>query len=197
MLRRRQFSFKILKGNCLLFFLVLLSLLSNAQTVRVDTATAVFDTLKPKAVVKHSPTKAAIFSAIIPGSGQIYNRKYWKVPVLYAGFGGIGYLFMKNNNEFRLYRDALESRSDTTSGLSDPFANIYDDQQLFTFREESRRYRDLCFIGLFAIYLLNVVDASVDAHMFTFDVSPDLSLNVRPYLPLSSPATGISLTLKF
>jgi hypothetical protein len=204
-LRLRQFSLFINKGNCLIFFLLILAFTSNAQNVRVDTTGAVkvdTTTAMKQPPKTHPPKRAALFSAVLPGAGQVYNHKYWKVPILYAGFGGLGYLFVQNQQQFAYYRDILKARHDTTITFNDPLPN-QSDQQIYTYREDFRRYRDLCFIGLFAVYVLNVVDASVDAHMFTFDVSEDLTLNMAPYyVPAYHPSmgsniSGLSLTLKF
>lgn len=200
MLGIRQFSLFTHKGNCLLFLFLLIAITSYSQEVHTDSSSVIIpDTLAKKEVKTHSPKKAAIFSAIIPGSGQVYNRKYWKVPIIYAGFGGLGYLFMQNNTEFRYYRDILLNRADSSATYVDPLPNV-SNEQVFAYREDFRRYRDLCFVGMFAIYVLNIIDASVDAHMFTFDVSEDLSLHVSPYATPNlylPPASGVTLTLKF
>lgn len=211
----RQFSLYMYKGNCLLFFLLftgtclfaqktgLDSIPLNTPKVLTDSTSEVIepDSLPKKALKPHSPKKAAIFSAVVPGAGQVYNRKYWKVPVIYAGFGGLGYLFMKNNDQFRFYRDILVDRADSSAFYVDPLPQV-SNEQIYSYREDFRRYRDLTFIGIFAIYIFNIIDASVDAHMFTFDVSEDLSMHVQPYmLPstayYSPPQMGVGITLKW
>lgn len=196
MLFQGQFSLLQNKGIALVFFL-LISFPGFSQTLRTD-STRVTDTVTV-ITRPHSPTKAAIFSAIVPGAGQVYNRKYWKVPIVYAGLGGFGYLLVQNQQLFAKYRDVLILRADSTFTGVDPYAHLSDDQ-VYSYRETVRRNRDLCFIGMFAIYVLNIVDASVDAHLFTFDVSEDLSLNVVPYQPLIDgrlKGQGLTLTLKF
>ncbi len=208
----RQFSLLSDKGNCLLFFLLFLTAGAFAQKRQADSISVntphvltdsnsviIPDTVPKKADKPHSPKKAAIFSAIIPGSGQVYNKKYWKVPVIYAGFGGLGYLFVQNNKEFKFYRDILLNRADSNATYIDPLPGA-SSEQVFAYREDFRRYRDLSFIGMFAIYVFNIIDASVDGHMYSFDVSDDLSLNIRPYASpyfYQRPTTGLTFTLHF
>jgi hypothetical protein len=147
----------------------------------------------------HSPKKAALFSAVIPGSGQIYNKKYWKVPVIYAGFAGLAYSFQFNQSRYVKYRDALKYRLDDDASTNDIFIHTYTDDQLTTLYKYYHRYRDLTVIGGAALYLLNVVDAAVDAHLFTFNVSDDLSLNFHPALinTANHYTTGIGLNISF
>ena len=137
------------------------------------------------------PTKALWFSLVLPGAGQIYNRKYWKLPIIYGGFLGCAYALTWNQMMYRdysqayldimdddpntkSYLDMLPPRYDIT-GREDQFKKIFKRKKDFY-----RRYRDLsafCFIG---VYLLSVVDAYVDAQLSEFDISPDLSMKVEP-----------------
>ncbi|GAB4133080.1 MAG: hypothetical protein Fur0041_05010 [Bacteroidia bacterium] len=137
------------------------------------------DTTKKPAV--HSPKKAVIMSACLPGLGQVYNKKWWKVPIIYAGFGALGYGFYFNHREFKIYRDALRLRYDDDPLTTDQFAQ-YSDDNLVTLKNYYQRFRDLSVIGMAALYTLNIVDAAVDAHLLTFDISDDLSLHVAPAL---------------
>jgi hypothetical protein len=127
----------------------------------------------------HSPKKAAIMSALCPGLGQIYNRKYWKLPIIYLSMGGLAYGFGFNQKEFAYYRDVLRIRYDDDPTTTDPLPQ-YSDAAIVTFKNDYQRYRDLCVIGFTAVYLLQVIDAAVDAHLYTFDVGPDLSLQWSP-----------------
>lgn len=138
---------------------------------------------------------------MLPGAGQIYNRKYWKVPIIYAGLGGVGYFFLQNQSEYKYYRKNLialvggDSTVITSTG--------YDVQQLQTQKLLYRKRRDLFGFALIAVYAINIIDANVDAHLKTFDVSDDLSLDIRAKPILVSSAAGISygggisLTLNF
>jgi hypothetical protein len=172
--------------------------------------TVFYDHLPPdtsKALVKkapgkyHSPKKAALFSAVVPGAGQVYNKKYWKVPIIYAGFAGLAYSFQFNQSRYVKYRNALKYRLDDDSSTTDDFIDIYSDDQLTTLYQYYHRYRDLTVIGGAALYLLNIVDAAVDAHLFTFNVSDDLSLNIHPTLINTAGTnhytTGIGFHIKF
>jgi hypothetical protein len=147
----------------------------------------------------HSPKKAAIFSAVLPGAGQIYNKKWWKVPIIYAGGAGLAYSFQFNQSKYIRYRTAYKYRIDNDPSTVDDYVGVYSDDNLNTLQKYYHRYRDLTVIGFAALYALNVIDASVDAHLFTFDVSDDLSVNIHPTLINTTafntykPGIGISL----
>ncbi len=162
---------------------------------------AVPDTIQMKTPVKakedtiaHSPHKATIYSAVLPGLGQIYNRKYWKVPLVYGGFAAFGYFIKWNNDQYNSYKqaynDLVDDDPNTTSymklhGIAQwDLTNSSVKSQLATRisngKDAFRRYRDLNIIGTVAFYALNIIDASVDAHFFNFDISDDLSMNWTP-----------------
>lgn len=122
---------------------------------------------------KHSPHKASVYSAILPGAGQVYNKKYWKVPIVYAAIGSAAYFTYDNGIKYKEYRDAFQLRK---NGGTDKYDGIYSDNQLITIMNYYERNRELSLIITAAIYILNIVDASVDAHLFNFDVSENLSL---------------------
>lgn len=158
--------------------------------------TSLNDTLAQK---KHSPTKAAIFSAVLPGLGQIYNHKYWKVPIVYAGFAGLIYAISYNHDKYLFYKEAY-----TLYGALPPldaYGGPASEEELLFYRDEFRRNRDLSVIVTTLWYLANIIDASVDAHLHYFDVSDDLSLHIEPvYLPNiygSRHCLGIGLQLRF
>lgn len=158
------------------------------------------DTLKPK---PHSPNKAALFSAIIPGAGQVYNKKYWKIPVVYAGFGTLIYFIDNNNKEFKKFRDAYSYKASANPDLSkyNDYVDKYPLSSLLEGRDYYRRNRDLCYIITSVWYVLNVVDAAVDAHLFDYDVSDNLGISLKPkILPLSSapqPTFQLSVSFQF
>jgi hypothetical protein len=154
------------------------------------------DSLLVKGKPAHSPKKAAIYSACLPGLGQVYNKKYWKVPIIYAGFAGLGYGFYFNHREFKTYRNALRYRYDDDPATIDNFPQ-YNDDNLVTLKNFYQRYRDLTVVGMVALYTLNVVDAAVDAHLFTFDVSDDLSMRIQPTMMMEfTPGIRCGLTIK-
>lgn len=168
---------------------------SNFQIFESLKDTTKTDTVRQK---KHSPKTAAIMSACLPGLGQIYNRKYWKLAIVYPAMGGLGYGIAWNHKYYKYYRDALRIRYDDDVTTIDPLVN-YSDDYVVTMKNYYQRYRDLCVIGFAAVYVLQVVDAAVDAHLFYFDVGPDLSMNWQPYYTADAngPTTGISLRLGF
>lgn len=168
----------------------------NAQIVEADTVMAVQDTFPEKEEVVHSPRKATIYSAILPGLGQAYNKKYWKIPLIYAGFTAIGYFINWNNENYQLFKTGYQHLTDTIPetqdylkieavrrnnyDLSNP--NQYNNLKTALSRQQDyyRRNRDLLIISMVAFYGLNIIDASVDAHLFDFDISDDLTMNWQP-----------------
>lgn len=148
----------------------------------------------PMYMFKPTPRKAVIYSAIFPGLGQIYNRKYWKLPILYGGFVGLTYAITWNNGYYRDYlggyQDIMDSNPETNRWQNLlPFGMDPEsvDQKWFTDVLQQRKdyyryYRDLSIIGTFALYLLAIVDSYVDAQLFDFDMSPDLSMRIEPAL---------------
>lgn len=135
---------------------------------------------KDSVILNHSPVKATLLSTALPGAGQFYNKKYWKIPVLYGAFAGLGYLIKFNNDRYQTYKDAYIVRIDGDASTVDEFQNQFSEGDLKTLKDFYRRNRDLSIIFAGLVYVLNIVDASVDAHLFYFDVSDDLSLNIRP-----------------
>lgn len=146
----------------------------------------------------HSPVKASILSAVAPGAGQIYNRKYWKAPIVWAGLGVSLYFIQENTREYRRYKDAYIALTDNDPTTIDEFEGRISAAQVLNVTDTYRRWRDLSYIAIGAVYILNIVDASVDAHFVRFDVGRDLSLDIGPSLPLAATgATGVSLALSF
>lgn len=154
------------------------------------------------------PAKAALFSAIIPGAGQVYNRAYWKVPIVYATGAVLAYFYIDNNNNFQDYRQAYIWRVDQDPTTVDQFENTPGldlqnpnaENNLKYRRDFWRRNRDLTIIVSVAAYTLQIAEAYVHAHLKDFDVSDELALRVQPnLLPLrSQPGSltpGLTLTL--
>lgn len=144
---------------------------------------------------KHSPKTATIRSAILPGLGQVYNKKYWKVPIIYGGFAVAGWYLRDNLQNIERYKNAIIAENDGDPNTSNDTG--FNQEQLLRLVDQYKGWRDLSYIAIAAIYILNIVDASVDAHLFYFDVSPDLSLGVDPYFsPNRMQGTGLTFTLK-
>lgn len=148
---------------------------------------------------KHSPQKAVLYSLVFPGLGQIYNRKYWKLPIIYGAGGAFAYYVLYNQLKYQKFRDAVIDGAATEAdavidGVKYPYSIL--DRG----RDGYRRNRDLSVAGLGAIYLLNVIDAMVDAHFFYYDVSDDLSMRVQPALldsPGNTATLGFRINLEF
>ena len=185
--------------NIIILFSLFFSVLSYHSNAQADTVKADKNVKNKKAIYREA-RKATVMSAVIPGLGQAYNRKWWKVPIVYAGLGGFGYLFYTNQQNFAFYGKNLKYENDGDANTINE--TKYNSDQLLTLKNEYRKYRDLGVIGITIIYVLNIVDANVDAHLKTFDVSDDLSLQIRPYSNFYSfnnsfgLQTGLSLNLK-
>ena len=200
---------------------------ANAATVMSDSIyiTETSDTLvvqsEPQtsqvAIADFQPDaqKAVWLAAVVPGLGQIYNRQYWKVPIIYGGTLGLVYGITWNDRMYVDYRkgyvDLMDKDPNTNyfehllpSGVVlDNSNSSYYTKIIKTKLDNYRRYRDLCIIGTAVLYLMSIIDAYVDAQMFDYDISPDLSLEVAPTLiaPSSSyeqdTSVGLSCKLKF
>jgi hypothetical protein len=151
----------------------------------------------------HSITRAAIYSAALPGLGQAYNKKYWKIPIIYVGFGAIGYFIVTNTNEFKLFKDAyIYVANGETYETSNPYVTKYNSSQLLEAMNYYRRNKDLSIIFGVLWYTLNILEAYVDAHFFDYDISEDISMHVGPAavsIPATAlqPAPGIKVSFKF
>ncbi len=172
------------------------SVISKAEVVAVDTSN----------YKMHSAHKATIYSMILPGLGQGYNKKYWKIPIIYAGFGVFTYFIIFNNNEYQEWKEAYIYAIENPDGGVPPINDYYekygyDSNILREQKDYYRRNRDLTYILTGLWYLLNVVDAAVDAHLMTWEVDEDLSIRLEPefYQPVYGfkPGGGLRLSLKF
>jgi hypothetical protein len=152
----------------------------------------------------HRPGKAALRSAIIPGWGQIYNKKYWKLPIVYGALGTCGAIFFYNLGNYRDTRFAYQVRYNmrvhqTDSALFSrikPKLQPLSEESLRFYRNQFRRDIDYSVLVFVLLWGLNVVDAAVDAHLKSFDVSPDLSLLVKPGYSSMARTNGLSIVLK-
>lgn len=188
---------------CLHFFILLFAI--SCFFPAAVYSQQVKDTGKPadSIVIKtHKPGRAALFSALLPGLGQAYNKKYWKIPVVYAGFGVMAYFLVTNTDNYMTYQCAyIEKVNGNTAGNYSDLVNRYTEDQLMTAREYYRRNMEISILITAVWYSLNILDALVDAHLKTFDISPDLSLRVSPAtltLPDTPlPGAGIKFMFKF
>lgn len=153
-----------------------------ADTLQKATVSA--DTLPDKKQSKpakyHSPAKATWMSAALPGLGQIYNRRYWKPPIIYAGLAVSLYFLIDSQNKFIIARNSLRARLGVPGFQVHPKYQSYSADQIQSDRDFFRNNRDYSIIAITAIYALNILDAVVDAHLKSFDVGEDLSLRIKP-----------------
>ena len=151
----------------------------------------------PKTVkIIHSPSKATILAAVIPGAGQAYNRKYWKIPIVYVGLAAAGYELVTNQKNYKVskinYLAATDTIDSTVNQSGKSAAELLQDIDSY------RRLRDMSFLALLAWHGLTIIDANVDAHFFNWDVSEDLSLRIRPralWVGRMKPGVGLSFIL--
>ena len=160
--------------------------------------------VKRKEINPLAPSKAAFLSAILPGLGQIYNKRYWKAPIVYGAIGGSIYMYTMNNDNYQRFRTAFKRRQ---AGFTDDEFNgegnlpFFDIDRLENQQERFQRDRDLWLVVAIGMYALNIIDANVDAHLKQFNIDDDLSFDFQPYLDLNqvtnSPNYGMVLTIKF
>lgn len=158
------------------------------------------DTLGADNAEEHSPGKASLYSAVVPGLGQAYNGKHWKIPIIYGGFIIFGYLIYDNNIKYQYFRRNLMAEIDENPETENTTGR--DEENLRANRDQFRRYRDLNMILLGVMYLLQIADAHIDAHLLEFKLNPDITVSVDPVLvPYGNPnpaaVTGVSLKLRF
>jgi hypothetical protein len=203
-----------MKGLQYILFLILFFATESvvAQTVRPDSVVAIAvqtdsstiarDRTKAKkdTVEKHSPRKATLRSALVPGWGQAYNKEYWKIPLVYAAVGIPAGFFIYNHTWYKRTKRAYEIRvNNDTAGFPtiDPKLQDLNAQSLQFYRNQFRRDRDYSILYTLIAWGLNVADATVFAHLKDFDVSDDLSFKIKPgYSPMAQ-TKGLSLVLAF
>ena len=146
---------------------------------------------------KTSPKTATLLSVACPGLGQIYNKKYWKTPIIIAGIGGALYAYNFYNNQFLEYKNAYILRTDGDESTIDNHLN-YTESNLITLQDYYRNQKDLSIIIGSIIYILNIVDAYVDAHLFEYNINDNLSLNFDPrFSPDNNTLKLFSIKIKF
>lgn len=220
---------KLLRKLVLILPILLIVAKVNAEAPSRDTVTLQPSVDSVKIIEKitkepHSPHRATIYSMVLPGLGQIYNRQWWKVPILYAGFGTSVYFITVNNGYFKDYKAAYlqyteyitakAQNPDTPYPTNPTWEKFYlgsvenfNSQQQANFKNQLnnrkttyKRNRDLLYIVTGAIYALNLIDASVFAHFYDFEIDEDITMNLVPsisYTPVSGNTVGLCLTINF
>ena len=178
--------------------LIIISLCLTTQAFYAQESTPSDSVSNSTVIKKKSPLKASLMSAVIPGAGQIYNQKYWKAPVVWVGLGTFTYFAYFNHQEFNRYRSAYLTRQDDKI---DEFYDVLTYDALENEMDRWRSYRDWNLIGVTLLYILQIVDANVDASLCDFDVSDDISLRLAtPVVTtsvLTQPTMGLTLSLRF
>ena len=153
------------------------------------------DTIKKSGINMLAPSKAAFYSAVLPGLGQIYNKKYWKVSLVYGALGTTIYFYISNNNKYHAYRDAYKRRLE---GFNDDEFTYLVNSRLIAAQKFYQNNRDLSALLTGLFYILNIVDANVDAHLMQFNVNDNLTIKPDFYRNefSANQNLGISLTLK-
>jgi hypothetical protein len=237
-MRKRLAVILVLLGACLGIFaqtetdsivvepdVLLDSIVAELDTMQPNLSLALPDTTvtlskKPKrdwTTWKPNPQRALWLALVIPGGGQIYNRKYWKLPIVYGGFLGCIYALTWNNMMYKDYSQAFLDISDKDPGTKSyekfmHLGRLIDDSNIERYKtifknrkDKYRRWRDLSFFVMVGIYALSVIDAYVDAELSVFDISKDLSLKVQPTVigsqlsqnPIYASSLGVNCQLNF
>lgn len=224
MITNTRYAFEVLMKNTFLSFIAcamtvctVLSIYvpANAQkgtsqkrdTVIVESRDTLFlqsqDTVAIKSYAKRfNPRKAILYAAILPGMGQVYNKKYWKLPLVYGGFYAIGHYINTYNNLYTEYKGYLYfNLENNLRGENDENPVIKrTTRQLRTFVDKIRRERDFMIILMGGMYLLQMVDAHVDSHLKEFDLNPKLQVSIEPSMDqdqLAGRTFGVALVVKF
>lgn len=194
-----------MKSNHLLILFLLLFLSASLQAqnddeddgdkpvivegLKVEKIDIVRDSINPL-----SPAKAAFYSAVLPGLGQAYNKKYWKIPIVYAALGTGIYIYIDNTKKYNIYRDAYKRR---LAGFTDDDFQGFSDDALIRAQNSLRRDKELAMLITVGIYALNIIDANVDAHLLQYNVDENLAL--KPHFKMNEldATTNLGLTLNF
>lgn len=146
-------------------------------------------------VFQPNPKKAALFSAILPGLGQTYNRQYWKVPVIYAGIGAAGYFLIYNSSQYQTYRKAYIGRLNNPTP-NDEYVGVYSTDALKQLQDGYKKYLDLTVLLTGVGYMVQVLDALSAAHLKNFDVSRDITIRLAPIQTNMGPSLGFAVNFR-
>ena len=193
--------------NRLLYILFFISATSAfAQTpdtlnVEQERVLVVKDSLQPPVEYNPlAPSRAAFYSAVLPGLGQAYNKKYWKIPIVYAGMATGVYFYMRNDDDYDRFRNAYKRR---LAGFTDDefYGNgstpVISNDRLIDAQKSAQKNKDVSIIVAVAFYLVNIIDANVDAHLKQYNISDDLSLSPKLDADNSISQANYGLSLKF
>jgi len=183
------------------FWIIFIFFVSN--TIAQSDSTPKLPDLNVASVKKHSP-KLASYLSIIPGAGQVYNKKYWKVPVIYAGLGTAAYFIYYFNNTSQYYREEYVYRINNNAPFLYPELEDKLTDNILALRNTYRSRMEIAIAAFAIMYTLNIIDAAVDAHLYYFDISDDLSMIIKPTVQTNyilgsycfTPSIGLKFKLK-
>ncbi len=172
----------------------------DSLKVKIDTVKTKFKKPRRVNLDPNAPAKAAFYSAVLPGLGQTYNRKYWKIPIVYGALGTSMYLYIDNNNEYNRFRDEFKRRLnlglDGPEGNGGEFDNLTN-QALIEAQELFQRNRDLALLISVGLYALNIIDANVDAHLQQYNVNEQLTFTPKIFQDPLSFSTSVTLSITY
>ncbi|MFA9189463.1 DUF5683 domain-containing protein [Flavobacterium sp. FBOR7N2.3] len=175
-------------------FLFILSTTVVLAQKKAEAEVAAKDTLKSIDIDPLTPAKAAFYSAVIPGLGQAYNKKYWKIPLVYGAIGTSLYFYIDSNKKYHEFRDAYKRRLE---GYTDDEFSFLDDSRLIAGQKFYQRNRDLSSLFVVGFYVLNIIDANVDAALMQFNVDDRLSVKPTIYQNNLNYKTNVGLSLSY
>jgi hypothetical protein len=176
---------------------LLLFVLGNSAVFsqkKTDEVLIAKDTLKSNNIDPLTPAKAAFYSAILPGLGQAYNKKYWKIPIVYIAIGVPMYYYLDSNQKYNQYRDAYKRRLE---GFTDDEFSYLDESRLIAGQKFYQRNRDLSALFVVGFYVLNIIEANVDAALIQFNVNENLSVRPNLYRNDVTYKTNVGLTFNY
>lgn len=182
---------KIISIGILFFILGNVAVFAQAEK---NTVLVAKDTIKSNEIDPLTPAKAAFYSAVLPGLGQAYNKKYWKIPIVYGAIGTSLYFYLDNNKKYHNYRDAYKRRLE---GYFDDDYTYLDNTRLIAGQKFYQRNRDLSALFIVAFYALNIIDANVDAALLQFNVDENLSVKPVIYPNDVTLKTNVGLTFNY
>jgi Family of unknown function (DUF5683) len=181
-----------------IIFIGLLFFIFGSQSVfsqkKTDAVLMAKDTVKSNDIDPLTPAKAAFYSAILPGLGQAYNKKYWKIPIVYGAIGVSLYYYIDSNQKYHQYRDAYKRRLE---GFTDDEFSYLDEDRLISAQKFYQRNRDLSALFVVGFYVLNIIDANVDAALIQFNVNENLSMRPNIYLNDVTMKSNVGLTFNY
>jgi len=170
---------------------------NDSTSIAIDKETVLIDNalVERKEIDPLRPSKAAFYSAILPGAGQFYNKKYWKIPIVWGAIGTGVYFYLRNDKQYDRYRDAYKRR--LAGFTDDEFYNVISDDGLINAQEQFRRNKEVSLLVTIGLYALNIIDANVDAHLLQFNVDENLSLSPHYQYNQMENSGDLGLTVNF